>query len=251
MFAKANRRRNIIHSFNISRAKVKVKRAVIASLPKTASRTNSRQLPEQLGRRLQSFLSLRGSLEEATEAISNFLCPPVYAADKGSDPVAYWRFDEGGGPTAYDDAGTNDGTLQAGDDTGSNDTAGEMWSTAGKFGSALECDGTNDYVLLSSPIIYDTLTYSAWIKTTQTLGTYFIPIIDGSYGSYSEPMHGGIAIANTAGTARMYAGYIDGAYRSVTGSTAVNDGQWHHIVGTSDEVNGIKIFVEGALRSSQ
>ena len=45
--------------------------------------------------------------------INDWLCPNAYAADKGAAPVAHWRFDEGGGPTAYDEStNNNDGTLQ-------------------------------------------------------------------------------------------------------------------------------------------
>ena len=55
----------------------------------------------------------------------------AYAASKGNPPVAYWRFDEGGGPTAYDSSGNgNHGTLNGG-----------SW-VKGKFGKALRFDGT-------------------------------------------------------------------------------------------------------------
>ena len=50
--------------------------------------------------------------------------------------VGYWKFDEGGGTTAYDASGNgNDGTL----------TNGPKW-TQGKEGGALAFDGRNDYV---------------------------------------------------------------------------------------------------------
>jgi len=90
------------------------------------------------------------------------------AASKGNPPVAHWRFDEGGGPTAYDDVGSNDGTLEPGDTSGSNDTAGEMWSTQGKIGGALECDGTNDWVSIGNPssLLFtdQSFTITAWVK---------------------------------------------------------------------------------------
>ena len=80
------------------------------------------------------------------QGICDWFCPPVYAADKGNPPAAHWRFDEGGGPTAYDEsANNNDGTLQPGTG-GTNLSAGQMWTMQGKFGGALECDGTDDWV---------------------------------------------------------------------------------------------------------
>ena len=68
----------------------------------------------------------------------------AYAASKGNPPVAHLRFDDAGGPTAYDDAGANDGTLTAGA-TGSNTAAEHMWDPQGKIGGALEFDG-DDYL---------------------------------------------------------------------------------------------------------
>jgi hypothetical protein len=86
------------------------------------------------------------SARTVLDGISDFFVTPAYAADKGAAPVAHWRFDEGGGPTAYDDStNNNDGTLNAGT-LGSNTAVGQMWTAQGKIGAALECDGTDDYV---------------------------------------------------------------------------------------------------------
>ncbi len=51
--------------------------------------------------------------------------------------VAHWTFDEGSGTTAYDSAGSNDGTIY-----------GAQW-TSGQIGGALSFDGYGDYVDLS------------------------------------------------------------------------------------------------------
>jgi len=67
---------------------------------------------------------------------------------KGNDPVAYWNFDESGGPTAYDKSGnSNNGTLNA-RTSGTNTAAGHMWYPQGKYGGAMDFDGTNDYVYI-------------------------------------------------------------------------------------------------------
>ncbi|MCK4937527.1 MAG: tandem-95 repeat protein [Methanosarcinales archaeon] len=58
----------------------------------------------------------------------------VGAADDGL--VAEWNFEEGSGNTLKDNSGNgNDGTIY-----------GATWTTDGKFGSALQFDGVNDYV---------------------------------------------------------------------------------------------------------
>ena len=57
-----------------------------------------------------------------------------------NDPVAHWKFDEGNGTTAYDSAGSNDGTV-----------TGATWTT-GQIGGALDFDGVNDYVKTANNI---------------------------------------------------------------------------------------------------
>ncbi|MHC4623252.1 MAG: hypothetical protein ACYS4W_05050 [Planctomycetota bacterium] len=78
----------------------------------------------------------------------------------GSDGfVAHWKFDEGTGPTAYDSAGTNDGTL----------VNGPVW-TSGVLDGALEFDGTNDYVTIPDDPGLDVtgdITISAWMYLTR------------------------------------------------------------------------------------
>ncbi len=66
--------------------------------------------------------------------------------------VSYWTFDEGEGDTAYDSAGGNDGTL----------INSPNWIT-GKIGGALEFDGGDEYVSLSSNAVTSTeFTVSGW-----------------------------------------------------------------------------------------
>ncbi|MEK9135018.1 MAG: LamG domain-containing protein, partial [Patescibacteria group bacterium] len=76
-------------------------------------------------------------------------------------PVAQWKFDEGSGLTAYDASGNaNTGTLQ-------NNMATTSWTT-GKYGSALNFDGVDDYADVGGNTFFDLasgpLTLEAWIK---------------------------------------------------------------------------------------
>jgi len=112
------------------------------------------------------------------------LIPQAQGASKGNDPVAYWRFDEGGGPTAYDDYSSNyDATLSAGG-AGSNTTVGQMW-TSGKIGNALECDGTNDYADHTDFTIAKTSSwsFSMWQYKPTGSGTTWQGFIGKSVGS--------------------------------------------------------------------
>jgi hypothetical protein len=85
-------------------------------------------------------------------------------------PVAHWRFDEGEGSIAYDESSNNnDGTLHLG--SSGNTATSTAWVT-GKHGSAIDFDGTDDYVDCgsdSSLNITDAITIEAWMK----------PIVDG------------------------------------------------------------------------
>ena len=123
--------------------------------------------------------SLRVALTGAWHQFTEWLCPSVYAADKGNPPVAHWRFDEGGGPTAYDDSGNNnDGTMTPGT-LGTNTAAGQMWTRQGKIGGAGEFDGTDDYVTVSDDSSLDMgsgedFTAVAWINVKEATSNHVI-----------------------------------------------------------------------------
>ena len=99
----------------------------------------------------------------------------TYVCDAKIDPatsVAVWLFDEGRGNTANDASGNgNDGTLKN----------GPTW-VEGRFGNALEFDGTDDYVDVAdndalSGANDKQLTVVAWFKTTKISGPDNTPII--------------------------------------------------------------------------
>jgi len=66
--------------------------------------------------------------------------------------VAYWRFDEGGGPIANDTIDGNDGTIY-----------GARW-VDGKYGEALRFDGSNDYVRANIALSSQQVTACGWFK---------------------------------------------------------------------------------------
>lgn len=68
--------------------------------------------------------------------------------------VAHWTFDEGTGSIAHDSAGTNHGAI-----------TGAEWTT-GQIGSALDFNGTGDYISISpdANLSVEYITMSAWVK---------------------------------------------------------------------------------------
>ena len=102
-------------------------------------------------------------------------------------PVAHWKFDEGSGTTTYDGTNNNNDVALGGGAT----AAVPTWVT-GKYGSALNFDGTDDYVSMptsSSTEITNAITLEVWVKPNgvDEYG-YIISKFDGStaggYGLY-------------------------------------------------------------------
>jgi len=81
----------------------------------------------------------------------------AYGFDALGDPalVAWWSFDEGTGTTAADSSPNgNDGTLEG----------GASW-VPGRFGSAIELDGTSGYVSIPDfELTTDTITFVIWLN---------------------------------------------------------------------------------------
>jgi hypothetical protein len=155
-----------------------------------------------------------------------------------ADLVGYWKFDEGSGNTAYDLSNyTNDGTING----------GPKW-VAGKIGAALEFDGSDDYVDCGndpSLNINDRITVAAWVKTTSTAHGYFVSKgtawdETGHYAigqEYNVPMTFQFEIAGSGGTVEL------------DSNVAVNDGQWHYIVGTYDDTV-VRVYIDGVEENS-
>ncbi len=147
--------------------------------------------------------------------------------------VGYWKFDEGSGNTAYDLSNyTNDGTIN-----------GDPKWVSGKIGAALEFDGSDDYVDCGndpSLNINDRITVAAWVKTTSTAHGYFVSKgtawdETGHYAigqEYNVPMTFQFEIAGSGGTIEL------------DSNVAVNDDEWHYIVGTYDDTV-VRVYIDG------
>jgi len=161
----------------------------------------------------------------------------VYAADKGNDPVAHWRFNEGGGPTAYDESSNNlDGTL-----TG---TEGDEWTT-GKTGSAISLDNGDDRVAISDPgtgsvIDFTTaVTLEAWVYRTDTPSSQARIVGKGDY--YLLYTQGSNNKVNFYGSAL--------SPNQLTANTALPLNEWAHVAATFGS-GARKIYINGKLDNS-
>ena len=151
--------------------------------------------------------------------------------------VHNYSFDEGEGTTTVDSTSGNVGTLDA----------SVQW-TSGKVGNALEFDGTGavstEFDL--SPVLGQTASLSAWIRTTQ--------VGDGPW--WTAPGITGVEMA--AGNNDIFWGYLtpmggiavqagDGA-PATSDYRPVNTGDWRHVAFTRDMDSGsVKTYLDGEL----
>ncbi|MBZ9569476.1 prepilin-type N-terminal cleavage/methylation domain-containing protein [Patescibacteria group bacterium] len=145
--------------------------------------------------------------------------------------VSWWNFNEGAGGAVGDTWGGNNGTI-----------FGATW-TKGVAGDALSFDG-DDYVSIPNVPdfnLYD-FTLEAWVKTSyagtiisrgQFMTFYNLYINEG--GSH----HGKASFA-------LFGGDLINLHGSL-----VNDGTWHHLVGTFEQAtHTVRLYVDAELVDS-
>lgn len=147
----------------------------------------------------------------------------------GTEPVGYWNFDENTGTSTVHDKSGHDY---------SGSMVGSMTETdwvPGKSGSALEFDGSNDYVNVTSTafqIPSQTGTVSAWVY----------PKVGGTYDILSS----GVTMNDfrlSPGN-NLYGFYISSEYR-VSYATDPTVGQWTFVTLTWDQTNGSILYYNG------
>lgn len=92
--------------------------------------------------------------------------------------VSYWPMNENSGTTINDNQGSNDGTFNG----------SPSWTT-GKFGYAVQFDGTNDYISVASHSSlegFTAFTLSAWIYPTSNAPSGWGRIISKQDGTTSD-----------------------------------------------------------------
>jgi hypothetical protein len=160
------------------------------------------------------------------------------AGAAASGPVASYAFDEGSGTTVADQSGNLLwGSIQ-----------GATWTPSGKYGQALQFDGSNSYVDLGNPTplrITGSMTWSAWVYPTA------YPFDDGVIAAKSDDVSGwqlkttpdtgsrtfGIAIsAGTSGHTQRY------------GVSVWTPNNWYYVTAVYNApAQTLDIYVNGVL----
>jgi hypothetical protein len=110
-------------------------------------------------------------------------------------------------------------------------------------------DGIDDYVDCGNPTslqITGALTISAWVKTTNTSTN---GVVVGKDGVSPHATRSYQIQVQSSGTARFVIFKSGSVVELVTGTTLVNDGNWHHVMGVNDGID-LKIYVDGTLEAT-
>lgn len=121
---------------------------------------------------------------------------------------------------------------------------------ADRFGAsakALQFNGTSDYATIPRPNWMD-WTIACWVKTTTTGGgsQWWAGkgIVDGEVGGVADDF--GLSLVGNK--AAFGVGNPD---TTITSTSAVNDGQWHHLTAARSATTGLmQLYVDGAMQAS-
>jgi len=106
----------------------------------------------------------------------------------------------------------------------------------GKYGNAIEFDGVDDYVEVEMDVPEQNFTMALWIKTdSPDVGVY--AVLDGPAGAGGHDRHFYIEGGNICFRVWQGAGWCT--------TTAVSDGQWHHIALAVESGKGQTAYVDG------
>jgi len=157
----------------------------------------------------------------------------LQSEELGTAPIAYYKFDEGVGTTAYDSAGTNNGTLGTG-------SSAPTWTNESQCisGKCLQFSGSsNSYITVpySSSQTSSTITMEGWVKRTgegTNSGRGIFLSKDGA--NYIEAQDGYFGFSLSINGTQRY------------NNTNMTNNQWNFVAATFDGTD-IKMYINGKL----
>ncbi|MCM6762656.1 LamG domain-containing protein [Rathayibacter sp. ZW T2_19] len=182
--------------------------------------------------------SITNSNNKVGSAAAFFTCDAAYAADRGAALFSYTLAQASGSSTAADtDSGAYTGYYQ-GTMTSSPVTPKACPRDAG--GSWL-LNGTTNHLTnqlqLNNPTTFST---EIWFKTTVAGGKLFSFGAGPSAGGGQYDRHTYIGRDG-----KLVFGIYNFGVEALTSPTAVNDGNWHHVVSTLSPTTGMTLYLDG------
>ena len=156
-------------------------------------------------------------------------------------PYLYWRMDDTSGTTINDATAANrDGTLLA-QTYAFNQTGALTSETPNKAMSFTIGSITGNTQVTPS----GAFSVEAWVKTTSTTGGRFLGFGDATGSTPATKVDRQLYMAPNG---KVYFG-VGSAKTTVASGSAINNGSWHHVVGTyASGTNGMKLYVDGTLQ---
>lgn len=157
---------------------------------------------------------------------------------RGDGATNFWPLSQGSGSTGRDLAGNNDLIL------GSTVTSGVAGPSGPGTGTATRFDGTATAFAGTSGNAdrLGTFSVEAWVRTTAATGG----LIAG-YDVFQQTQSANqdrLLYLDASGL--PYFGAFGGSNVAVHGTTPINDGAWHHVVGTLSSTDGSALYLDGA-----
>ncbi|MFH1843322.1 MAG: LamG-like jellyroll fold domain-containing protein [bacterium] len=162
-----------------------------------------------------------------------------------ADMISYWQLDETSGTSYLDFFDGNDGTASPSPPTPALD---------GIVGGCQDFDGTSNYYTVADAPSLDwaadaSFTIELWAKLTNVASRNKVMI--GRDQSGGTP-HWWVGAQQNSGLVLFNLRDSSGNGTACTGTTAIHDDTWHHIVAVRDEgLNQNRLYVDGGLEATQ
>ena len=162
----------------------------------------------------------------------------AYATALGNHGANHlWRVGEAAGSTLVVDAiGSAHGTPNTGE------TLGGSGALLNETDTAMTGTAAGSVITTTAEIAPSTISVEAWVKTTSTRGGRIVGFGDQVGTSNASTITDRVLYLDNSGRPNFMIN--DTAMRTVTARTGINDGNWHHVVGTVD-AGGMQLFVDG------
>jgi signal peptidase I len=160
---------------------------------------------------------------------------------QGDSPYLYWRLDETSGTAIGDSSGNNRGGSLVSQTSALNQT-GALTSESPNRAISFTVAGINANSAVTPSGAFSV---EAWVKTTSTSGGRILGFGNATGQTTSTTVDRQLYLAPTG---KVYFG-IGSAKTTIPSTSAINNGAWHHVVGTyTSGPNGMKLYVDGVLQ---
>ena len=183
--------------------------------------------------------------------------PPEPVAGQVHTLIARYDFEQTNAPGVDSSGNGNDSNCGGGSGTNLDTYATDF--AAGAFARRFQGDtficfqpGMDSFASLSNALA-GSFSVSAWVKTTNTVGLDYNNAYFGAavLFAYSENTNSTVPLSLTGSKAAMTVNDATGGTTTLHSTTSVNDGQYHQIVVTRSQANGVmKMYVDGNLEAS-